>query len=471
MSREKHKWKPHECESTEAGHRGGATRSSDEGPVIGLERRGSIVQLGLKKTTGNGRIGLKQAKPFCITKRQVWEAYKRVKANKGAAGVDGQTIEAFEGDLKGNLYKLWNRLASGSYFPSPVLRVEIPKGDGRMRPLGIPTVADRVAQMVAKQFLEPELEKHFHPDSYGYRPGKSALDAVGMARKRCWKYDWVLDLDIKGFFDNIDHELMMRAVRAHTEERWVLLYIERWLKAPIEMPDGTRKLPQKGTPQGGVASPLLANLFLHYAFDKWMEREHPEIPFERYADDAVCHCKSKAQAERLKQTLDVRMKEVGLELHPEKTKIVYCKDGDRREAYPRTSFDFLSYTFRPRRSKNRWGKHFINFTPAISNQAAKSIRQTSRGWDWPVRSDKTLEDLARMFNPIIRGWINYYSRYYKSALYPTLICLDRRLVMWATRKYKRLRHHRRRAAQWLNRIARKQPNLFAHWKLLYAAAG
>jgi len=255
---------------------------------------------------------LEQAKPFCITKRQVWEAYKRVKARKGAAGVDGQTIEAFEEDLEGNLYKLWNRLASGSYFPSPVLRVEIPKGDGRMRPLGIPTVADRVAQMVAKQFLEPELEKHFHPDSYGYRPGKSALDAVGMARKRCWKNDWVLDLDIKGFFDNIDHELMMRAVRTHTEENWVLLYIERWLKAPIEHQDGTRVLPQKGTPQGGVASPLLANLFLHYAFDKWMDREHPEIPFERYADDGVCHCKSKAQAEMLRRELIERLKEVGL---------------------------------------------------------------------------------------------------------------------------------------------------------------
>ncbi|MGB5275760.1 MAG: group II intron reverse transcriptase/maturase [Gammaproteobacteria bacterium] len=471
MAREKHKWKPHECESTDAGHRGGATRSSDEGPVMGLERRGSIVQLGLKKTTGNGRIGLKQAKPFCITKRQVWEAYKRVKANKGAAGVDGQTIEAFEEDLKDNLYKLWNRLASGSYFPSPVLRVEIPKGDGRMRPLGIPTVADRVAQMVAKQFLEPELEQHFHPDSYGYRPGKSALDAVGVARERCWKYDWVLDLDIQGFFDNIDHELMMRAVRKHTEEKWVLLYIERWLKAPIEMPEGTRTLPQKGTPQGGVASPLLANLFLHYAFDKWMEREYPEIPFERYADDGVCHCVSQAQAEQLKQALVVRMQEVGLELHPEKTKIVYCKDDDRREVQAQISFDFLGYTFRPRRSKNRWGKYFINFTPAISNKAAKAIRRRSRGWSWPLRSDKTLEDLARMFNPIVRGWINYYSRYYKSALYPTLKCLERRLVMWATRKYKRLRHHRRRAAQWLNRIARKQPYLFAHWKLLYAAAG
>ena len=273
---------------------------------------------------------MKQAKPFCITKRQVWEAYKRVKANKGAAGVDGQTIEKFAENLQDNLYKLWNRLTSGSYFPQPVLRVEIPKSDGGIRPLGIPTVADRIAQMVVKTYLEPELEKHFHPDSYGYRPGKSALDAVGMARQRCWKNDWVLDLDIKGFFDNIDHELMMRAVRAHTEEKWVLLYIERWLKAPIAMPDGAFIQPQKGTPQGGVASPLLANLFLHYAFDEWMKREYPGIPFERYADDAVCHCKSEAQAEQLKQALNVRMKDVGLELHPEKTKIVYCQDDDRQ---------------------------------------------------------------------------------------------------------------------------------------------
>jgi RNA-directed DNA polymerase len=468
MLREKYKWKPHKYESTEAEHRGGATRSSDEGSVMELERRGSIVQLEVEKTTGDRMIGLKQAKPFCITKRHVWEAYKRVKANKGSAGVDGQTIEAFEEDLKGNLYKLWNRMSSGSYFPPAVLRVEIPKEDGGMRPLGIPTVADRIAQTVVKQCIESELEKHFHPDSYEYRPVKSALDAVGKALKRCCKSDWVLDLDIKGFFDNIDHELMMRAVRVHTEEKWVLLYIERWLKAPIEMPDGTQTLPRKGTPQGGVVSPLLANLFLHYAFDKWMQRNNSDISFERYADDAVCHCKSRSQAEKLRQDLELRMKDVGLELHPEKPKIVYCKDDDRREEYSLNSFDFLGYTFRPRRSKNRWGKYFINFTPAISNKAAKAIRQTSRGWNWPLRSDKQLEDLARMFNATIRGWINYYGCYYKSALYPTLKCLERRLVMWATRKYKRLRYHRRRAAQWLNRIARKQPNLFAHWGLLYA---
>ncbi len=359
---------------------------------------------------------MSEAKSFAISKRQVWEAYKKVKANKGAAGVDGQTISEFEKNLEGNLYKLWNRMASGSYFPLPVKRVEIPKGDGRLRPLGIPTVADRTAQMVAKEFLEPEMERVFHPDSYGYRPGKSALDAVGQARKRCWKFDWVVDLDVKGFFDNIDHDLLMKAVRKHTDCRWVLLYVERWLKAPVLMPDGSLFRTGKGTPQGGVVSPLLANLFLHYAFDEWMRINCSSIPFERYADDAVCHCKSEAQAKWLKGRLESRFAEVGLELHPGKTKIVYCKDGKRRGSYTHEKFDFLGYTFRARRSKSKWGKHFINFSPAISDKAAKGIRKTARSWGWQRRSDKSLEDFARMSNPVIQGWINYYGRFYKSAL-------------------------------------------------------
>ena len=412
-----------------------------------------------------------EAKPFAITKRQVWEAYKRVRANKGSGGVDGQTIQDFEADLSNNLYKLWNRLASGSYFPPAVLRTEIPKDDGGKRPLGIPTVADRIAQTVVKQYLEPALEPIFHDDSYGYRPGKSALNAVGKARERCWRNDWVLDLDIRAFFDSLDWKLLMKAVRAHTGEKWVLLYIERWLKAPVQLSDGTQQLPEQGTPQGGVILPLLANLFLHYAFDQWMVRNFPDIPFERFADDAVCHCRSETQAMALKAALEERMIEVGLELHPAKTKIVYCKDDDRREAYDHTQFDFLGYTFRARRSKNRWGKYFINFAPAISKSAATTFRRMSRRWRWPVRSDKSLEDLARMFNVNIRGWINYFGRYYKSALYPILRCLDRRLAQWATRKYKRLRKHKRRASHWLQRIARKQPRLFAHWPLLYAAAG
>jgi RNA-directed DNA polymerase len=417
----------------------------------------------IKRTTGDRRILVNQTKSFCISKNELWSAYKKVKANKGAAGLDGQTIKEFEKDLKGNLYKLWNRMSSGSYFPPPVLRVEIPKADGAVRPLGIPTVADRIAQMVVKQRLEPELEQHFHQDSYGYRPGKSALDAVGKARKCCWNNDWVLDLDIKGFFDNIDSQLMLKAVQAHTTEKWVLLYIERWLKAPIKLQDGTLKYPEKGTPQGGVISPLLANLFLHYAFDRWMDRTYPNVPFERYADDAVCHCKTLAQAESLKQKLNGRMNEVGLELHPDKTRIVYCKDDNRRRDYKTVSFDFLGFTFRPRLSRNRNGKYFVNFSPAISKKAKKSIYQTIKDWQLTRRSLLDISDIASRINPGIRGWINYYGRYYKSALYPILRHLNRRLSRWAMRKYKRFRFHELRASYWLGKIAHRDSNLFVHW--------
>jgi group II intron reverse transcriptase/maturase len=414
---------------------------------------------------------LGKAKPFSISKQAVWEAFKRVKANQGAAGVDGQSIEEFEKDLSNNLYKLWNRLSSGSYFPPPVRRVEIPKPDGRKRPLGIPTVADRVAQMVVKQCLEPILEPHFHRDSYGYRPGKSALQAVGVARKRCWKYHWVLDLDIKSFFDSIDHELLMRAVRKHTDCKWVLLYIERWLKAPVQLPDGTLLDRGKGTPQGGVISPLLANLFLHYALDKWMARHFPKLPFERYADDVICHCVSEKQAKYLLNRVRGRLAECRLELNKEKTKIVYCKDSNRKGSYANESFDFLGFTFGPRLSKNRDGRCFVSFSPAASNKATKAIRQVIRSWNLHRRTDKSLEDFAHMFNPIIRGWITYYGSYYKSALYRTFWHLDRILSRWASRKYKRLRGRQRKAQRWLRRIRKSQPLLFAHWSFAYALAG
>ena len=414
---------------------------------------------------------MNQAKPFPITKRQVWEAYQRVRANQGGMGVDAQTIEAFEHRLADNLYKLWNRLASGSYMPPPVKRVEIPKADGGSRPLGIPTVADRIAQAVVKQVLEPELEEHFHPDSYGYRPGKSAHQAIGQARQRCWRYDWVLDIDIQSYFDCIDHDLLLRAVSHHTQQRWVVLYIQRWLKAPVEWPDGTRQAREQGTPQGGVVSPLLANLFLHYAFDTWMQRYYPHIPFERFADDGVCHCRTQAEAEELKLALEQSLADCGLTLHPDKTRIVYCKDDDRPGEYPNIAFDFLGYTFRPRCSKNRWGKFFVGFSPAISNKAAKAIRQEVRSWKLHLRSDKQLDDLARMFNATIRGWVNYYGAFYKSALYPILRYIDRRLTLWATRKFKRLRRRRRRASHWLTRVVRRQPGLFAHWRLLHQVAG
>jgi RNA-directed DNA polymerase len=410
---------------------------------------------------------MSKIKPFGISEKVVWEAYKQVKGNKGAAGVDDESIEDFEENVADNLYKIWNRMSSGSYFPPPVRTVEIPKSDGRKRKLGIPTVSDRIAQMVVKIYLEPELEPYFHPDSYGYRPGKSAIQAVGVTRQRCWRYDWVVDLDIKGFFDNINHKLMMKLLGKHTDREWIHLYVERWLKAPAQSRDGTLSNRNIGTPQGGVISPLLANLFLHYAFDEWMRRNYSSILFERYADDIIVHCRSEKQARWIKAMIEKRLVQFGLEIHPGKTRIVYCKDDDRKESYPNENFDFLGFTFRPRRSKNRWGKHFINFSPAVSRKAVKSMHQTMRDWHLHLRSDKTLEDLSRMFNPIPQGWINYYGSYYKSALYPVFRHLDHILVRWAMRKYKKLRGHQRRAGYWLRRIAQNEPSLFAHWQLIH----
>jgi group II intron reverse transcriptase/maturase len=412
-----------------------------------------------------------RAKPFCISKREVWEAYKLVKANKGAAGVDGQSIAEFEEDLKDNLFKIWNRMSSGSYFPPPVRRVDIPKDNGGIRPLGIPTVADRIAQTVVKRYLEPILEGQFHTDSYGYHPGKSAREAVGVARQRCWRYDWVLDLDIKGFFDNIDHDLLMRAVRKHTDCKWVLLYIERWLKAPAQLADGSLINREKGTPQGGVVSPLLANLFLHYAFDLWMKRQYPQIPFERYADDGICHCRSRAEAEMLRVAMEKRFAECGLELNLQKTRIVYCKEDGRRGNYPEQKFDFLGFTFQPRRAKSRKGKLFVGFMPAISNKAKKSICENMRRWKMHRQTDKSLDDLARVVNPVLRGWINYYGSYYKSALYRVFQPLNNILVRWASRKYKRLRRNNQRARQWVQSVFHRQPKLFAHWQLSQVKAG
>lgn len=316
-----------------------------------------------------------EAKPYSIPKQLVWDAYRRVKANRGAAGVDGESLVAFEKDLKGNLYKIWNRMSSGSYFPPPVRLVEIPKGNGGTRPLGIPTVGDRVAQTVVKMALEPFLEPVFHSDSYGYRPGKSALDAVGMARKRCWAASWVIDLDIKAFFDSLDHDLVERAVAHHTDNPWIRLYIARWLRAPAQGADGSMEVRTKGTPQGGVISPLLANLFLHYAFDAWMRRNFPGILFERYADDAIVHCRSERQARYVLEAIRRRFGQCGLELHPAKTRIVYCKDDDRCGDSEHVAFDFLGYTFQPRRAKNRWGKHFCELSSCDQHQGRQEDPQ------------------------------------------------------------------------------------------------
>jgi len=408
---------------------------------------------------------LSKAKPFKIPKRAVWEAYKRVKANRGAAGVDRQSLKTFDQDLGNNLYKIWNRMCSGSYFPAPVLRVEIPKDGGGVRPLGIPTISDRIAQMVVKRYLEPKLEPFFHPDSYGYRPAKSALEAVGKARRRCWKYNWVLDLDIKGFFDNIDHNLLMRAVGKHTSCKWVLLYIQRWLEAPVQLQDDSVEERRKGTPQGSVISPLLANLFLHYAFDRWMQRNCPSIPFERYADDVICHCTSQSRARWLLEKVRNRLAECNLELNLEKTAIVYCKDKQRKGDYPKVKFDFLGFTFQPRLVETRNGRLFVGFNPGMSQRAAKKMRAEIRSWGLHLRSDKSIEDLSRMFNPKLRGWVNYYGSFYRSVLYKNLRCLSVILAKWAMRKYKRFKAHQRRAGRWVGRIQRRSPRLFAHWQM------
>ncbi len=382
------------------------------------------------------------AKPYRISKGLVFEAYKQVKANKGAAGVDGQSLQDFESDLKGNLYKLWNRMSSGSYFPPPVKGVSIPKSDGGERLLGVPTVSDRIAQTVVKLLIEPSIEPYFHEDSYGYRPGKSAIDAVGVARKRCWKNDWVVDLDIKAFFDNLDHQLVMKAVTRHVKVDWVLLYIERWLKAPMQLKGGSLIGRDKGTPQGGVVSPLLANLFMHYAFDEWMSRNYPDIPFERFADDAVLHCKSQKQARFIKDKVAERLLQCGLELHPVKTRIVYCQDSDRQLNYKTTRFDFLGFTFRKRLVRTRWGRLFVSFSPAVSDSAKKTIRQTIRKWRIHLWSGATLRSIAEEINPVVRGWINYYGHYGRWELRFSLQQIDEYLIRWAKSKYKRLRGRR-----------------------------
>jgi RNA-directed DNA polymerase len=408
------------------------------------------------------------SKSFEISKHLVFEAYLRVKANKGAAGVDGESIEQFEADLKGNLYKLWNRMSSGCYFPPPVKMVEIDKPGGRgVRVLGVPTVADRIAQTAVSMVLEPLVEPVFHPDSYGYRRRRSALDAVAACRERCWKTDWVIDLDIRGFFDNLDHDLVLKAVGHHTDQRWVLLYVERWLKAPLQRADGSLQARDRGSPQGSAVSPVLSNLFMHYAFDMWMAREYPGVRFERYCDDVVVHCRNEVQAHQVREAIAGRLAECGgLELHPQKTRIVYCRDRNRRGSAEHTSFTFLGYGFRVRKLRTKRGDFFFGFNPAISDEAAKQIRVQIRRWRLHVRSDTTLEELAREINPVVRGWINYFGRFHPSALLSTLNRINDYLVRWLVRKYKRFKRKRARAREALNRHARRFPGLFAHWKLV-----
>lgn len=431
---------------------------------MAMERRGCVRWLILHTTEFQDEMENK-TKQFTIPKQMVMQAYKLVKANAGAAGVDEQSLQDFEENLKRNLYKIWNRMSSGSYFPPAVKAVPIPKKTGGKRILGIPTVSDRIAQTVVKLQFEPMIEPCFLQDSYGYRPNKSALEAVGVTRKRCWEYDWVLEFDIKGLFDNIPHSLLMKAVRKHTKCKWTILYIERWLVAPMQLSDGTLIERSRGAPQGGVISPVLSNLFLHYVFDMWMKTNHQRKPWCRYADDGLIHCRTELEAQQLMGELKARFLECELELHPKKTKIIYCKDGKRKKTYPVTSFDFLGYTFQPRGVKNiKSNNFFVNFTPAVSKSALKSMRETTRKRNWRNRGDLSLNEIAKMYNPVLSGWLRYYGCYRKSAMNPVWRHFNKTLVAWVMRKYKPFQGSKTRAIIFLQKIAEKEPHLFAHWK-------
>jgi RNA-directed DNA polymerase len=428
-----------------------------------LEQRASIEDVNLFRQP-KGMI-MKDGKSIEISKELVWASWKRVKSNAGSAGIDEQSIADFESDLEKQLYKVWNRLSSGCYFPPPIKAVEIPKRSGGKRRLGIPNVADRVAQTAIKALVEPRLEAVFAEDSYGYRPGRSAHDALGVTRKRCWQYDWVLEYDIKGLFDNLSHDLLLKAIEHHIKEKWIVMYIERWLKAPMILGDGKEMERTCGTPQGGVISPVLANLFLHYAIDAWSERALPGIPWCRYADDGLFHCNSRSQAEYVLQRLTERLRQCKLEIHPTKTRIVYCHDDNRKARHEHESFVFLGLEFRARSAENKQTrKVFRSFGPALGKDRLKELRyRVKHELRILNRTDLPLEDLANEINPVIMGWLNYYGKFQPSAMRPLAYYIDTRLARWARKKYKKLNRSVAKSRKLIVQISDQDPGLFAHW--------
>jgi RNA-directed DNA polymerase len=451
----------------------GLSHSSDEASVMGVERRAEVTELRLPLSTPKGgRCSGAETKSIPITKKMVWEAYKKVRSNKGAAGIDNQTLAMYEERLEDNLYILWNRMSSGSYFPNSVLKVEIPKDDGkRKRKLGIPTVTDRVGQQVIKCYLEPRFEALFSLRSYAYRPLRCAHQAIEQVRKNVRKFHWVIDMDISGFFDNMQHELLMKAVDRHVTEKWAKMYIVRWLQSTIEDRKGNKHYRcGKGTPQGGVISPLLANLFLHYAFDRWFEITYPNLTFVRYTDDLVVHCNSQVETEEVLKAIRKRLGECMLELNEQKTKIVYCKKDNRKDKFKTVKFDFLGYSFQPRPTKSRTGEVFLGFDCAISRKSENKIAEIIRKTRFHRRTELSIYHIAEFFNPKIRGWINYYGKFRLMMLMRTFRLFNWRLIKWAVRKYKRFNRSMYHAGDWLRNLAKCYPGLFIHWQYGFGTA-
>jgi len=450
----------------------GLSHSSEEAPVMGVERRAEVTQLRLPLTTPKGgRDSGPETKSIPITKRMIWEAYKKVKKNKGAAGIDEETIEWYEARLDDNLYMLWNRMSSGSYFPPSVLEVEIPKDDGRKRKLGIPTVNDRVAQQVLKSYFEQRFEAEFLPQSYGYRPLKNAHQAVEQVRKNVRRYHWVIDMDISCFFDKMSHELLQKAIERHVQEKWAKMYITRWLQAPIEDRKGNKRYREgEGTPQGGVISPLLANLFLHYAFDKWLELTYPNLCFVRYADDIIVHCNSQAEAEEVLIAIKKRLGECRLQLNEKKTKIVYCKKDHRKDKFKTVQFDFLGFSFQPRPSSNHGGEMFVGYDCAISRKSENKIVEEFRKYEFHRWTGSDITRIANVFNPKIRGWINYYGRFRIHKLMRIFRIFHNRLIKWVVNRYGRFERSMIKAGRWLRNLAISYPGLFVHWQYGFQSA-
>ncbi len=453
--------------NTDAYVDGGSNRSSKEDSVMESERRVGIIQLELPLTTsikGRRTKGV-TAKGIPITRSMVWQAYKKVRKNKGSGGVDGKSLKTYSENLKDNLYKLWNRLTSGSYFPKAVKQVSIPKKDGSQRKLGIPTIDDRIAQQVVKDYLESRFEKEFHENSYGYRPLKSAHQALEQVRQNVRKRDWVIDMDIKGFFDEESHDLLIKALKRHVSEKWVLMYIERWLESPIETESKELVYREgQGTPQGGVISPLLANLFLHYVFDKWIEKAFPNLMFVRYADDIIVHCTTEKEAEQVLETIKSRMAECQLRLHEEKTKIVNCKKYKKESASKTVKFDFLGFSFQPRPTAMKKGGMFLGYDCAISQSSKNKIISEIRSTKFQRWTNRSIEEIAEFFNAKILGWINYYGKFRKHRLNSLFRVFERRLIEWARRRYKRLRKSYIKASKWFYRFKMNNRKLFAHWE-------